>query len=166
MPGSPSTTSRPTSPRTSSSKGPTRPGRNSGKGRRTFKDSCSAGESDSEVRCRRSWPSWARSAASPNSRNRFRGSSSRRPERDHGDQEDADFKDAEQEGGRYEQDGPGLRREERDIVGAGDKEVAHEPVDERSAHEDREEPGRERRGEAEDNARDDGPHPDDAEVEG
>src|SRR2546428_435593 len=144
--GSRSTTSRPTSPRTSNSKGPTRPGRNSGKGRGTSKDSCSAGKSDSEARCRRSWPSWARSAVSPSSRNRFRRSSSRRAERDHGDQKHTQFEDAEQEGGRHEQDRPGLRPDERDVVGAGDEKVAHDPVHEGGGHEDREEPGPERRG--------------------
>src|SRR2546425_3453736 len=138
--GSRSTTSRPTSPRTSNSKGPTRPGRNSGKGRRTSRDSCSAGRSDSGARCRKSWLSWARWAASPSSHNRFRRSSSRRPERDHGDQKHAQFEDAEQEGGRDEQDRPGLRPDERDVVGAGDEEVAHDPVHEGCTHEDREEP--------------------------
>src|SRR3989454_2618284 len=163
--GSRSTTSRPTSPRTSNSKGPTRPGRNSGKGRGTSKDSCSAGKSDSEARCRRSWPSWARSAVSPSSRNRFRRSSSRRAERDHGDQKHTQFEDAEQEGGRHEQDRPGLRPDERDVVGAGDEKVAHDPVHEGGAHEDREEPGRERRVESQEDEHNDRPDQDDPEDE-
>src|SRR2546426_6428285 len=163
--GSRSTTSRPTSPRTSNSKGPTRPGRNSGKGRGTSKDSCSAGKSDSEARCRRSWPSWARSAVSPSSRNRFRRSSSRRPERDHGDQKHAQFEDAEQEGGRDEQDRPGLRPDERDVVGAGDEEVAHDPVHEGCTHEDREEPRGKRWVESQDDEGHDRPDQDGPEDE-
>src|SRR5437667_6167134 len=163
--GSRSTKSRLTSPRISSSKEPTRRGRSSGKARRISRGSCWAGESDSEARCRRSWPSWAPWAASPNSRNRSRRSSSGRPGRDHGDQEATRFEEAEERGGRDEEHGPGRRSDESDVVGTGDEEMANESVHERSAHEDREERRRERRIESQDHEGPEGADQDDAQDE-
>jgi len=58
-----------------------------------------------------------------------------------------------------------LRSDERDVVGTGDEEVAHQAVHERGAHEDRQEPGRERRIEAQDDKGHEGPDPDDADDE-
>src|SRR5438132_1440580 len=77
----------------------------------------------------------------------------------------ADLEDAEQERGPHEEHGPGLRADERNVVGTGDEEVAHQAIHERGAHQDREQPGRERRIEAQDDEGHEGPDPDDADDE-
>src|SRR2546425_10234158 len=154
--------SRRTSLRTSSSKGPTTRGCNSGKVSGTSKGSCWAGRSDSGARCRRSWPLWVRWAASPSSRSRFRRSSSGRPKCNDGQEKAADLEDAEQEGGPHKEHGPGLRSDERDVVGAGDEEVADHSIDERGAHQNCEQSGRERRIKAQDGEGHEGPDQDDA----
>src|SRR3989441_5822347 len=160
-----SSRSRPMSPPTSNLKGPTTRGRNSGKVSGTSKGSCWAGRSDSGARCRRSWPLWVRWAASPSSRSRFRRSSSGRPKCNDGQEKAADLEDAEQEGGPHKEHGPGLRSDERDVVGAGDEEVADHSIDERGAHQNCEQSGRERRIKAQDGQGHEGPDQDDAHDE-
>src|SRR2546425_176963 len=71
----------------------------------------------------------------------------------------------QQEGGPHEEHGPGLRADERDVVGAGDEEVTDHSIDERGAHQDREQPGRERRIEAQDDEGHERPDQDDADDE-
>src|SRR6266480_1082638 len=125
--------------RTSSSRGATRRGRNSGGASGTSRAWSWAARSGFAVPCRKSWASWASSTGSRSSRGRSRRISERATEHGHCDDGGEKLEDADPDRGDDEDDGPWIGRHDRHLIRARDDEVTLEAVGEGRGHDDDEE---------------------------